>query len=96
MTLLELIRSLDSPSVESLAKRSGTSAGNLKQIAHGFRRAGPGLAINLERESSRAVTCEELRPDVDWATSLNSLQRNALADSCQLYGWEGQISILSP
>ncbi|KAA0943197.1 helix-turn-helix domain-containing protein [Pseudomonas sp. ANT_H14] len=30
-------------------------------------RAGPGLAINLERESSRAVTCEELRPDVDWA-----------------------------
>lgn len=74
MTLLELIRSLDTPSVESLAKRSGTSAGNLKQIAHGFRRAGPGLAINLERESSRAVTCEELRPDVDWAYLRNSSQ----------------------
>lgn len=29
MTLLELIRSLDTPSVESLAKRSGTSAGNV-------------------------------------------------------------------
>jgi DNA-binding transcriptional regulator YdaS (Cro superfamily) len=67
MTLLELIRSLDIPSLDSLAKRSGTSAGNLKQIAHGFRRAGPALAINLDRESGMAVTCEELRPDVDWA-----------------------------
>lgn len=61
MTLLELIRSLDTPSVESLAKRSGTNAGNLKQIAHGFRRAGPGLAINLERESSRAVRRANVR-----------------------------------
>lgn len=72
MTLLELIRSMDAPSLDSLAKRSGTSAGNLKQIAHGFRRAGPGLAINLDRESGRAVTCEELRPDVDWAYLRNS------------------------
>lgn len=67
MKLLELIRSLEPAQLDALAERSGTSVGNLKQIAHGFRRAGPGLAINLDRESGRAVTCEELRPDVDWA-----------------------------
>ncbi|MDQ0653487.1 hypothetical protein QFZ38_003743 [Pseudomonas cedrina] len=40
MTLLELIRSLDTPSVESLAKRSGTSAGNLKADCPRFSPSG--------------------------------------------------------
>lgn len=72
MTLIELIRSLEPTQLEALAGRSGTSVGNLKQIAYGYRLAGPGLAINLDRESGRAVTCEELRPDVDWAYLRNS------------------------
>lgn len=72
MTLIELIRSLEPTQLEALAERSGTSVGNLKQIAYGYRLAGPGLAINLDRESGRAVTCEELRPDVDWAYLRNS------------------------
>ncbi|WP_367256495.1 transcriptional regulator [Pseudomonas sp. stari2] len=72
MTLIELIRSLEPTQLEALAERSGTSVGNLKQIAYGYRLAGPGLAINLDRESGRAVTCEELRPDIDWAYLRNS------------------------
>ncbi|TFH81786.1 transcriptional regulator [Pseudomonas kribbensis] len=72
MTLIELIRSLAPTQLEALAERSGTSVGNLKQIAYGYRLAGPGLAINLDRESGRAVTCEELRPDIDWAYLRNS------------------------
>lgn len=72
MTLLDLIRSLEPAQLDSLAERSGTSVGNLKQIAYGYRLAGPGLAINLDRESGRAVTCEELRPDIDWAYLRNS------------------------
>ncbi|MHC8321229.1 YdaS family helix-turn-helix protein [Pseudomonas sp. GB2N2] len=72
MTLLDLIRSLEPSQLDSLAERSGTSVGNLKQIAYGYRMAGPGLAINLDRESGRAVTCEELRPDIDWAYLRNS------------------------
>jgi len=72
MTLLEHIRSLEPAQLDSLAERSGTSVGNLKQIAYGYRLAGPGLAINLDRESGRAVTCEELRPDIDWAYLRNS------------------------
>lgn len=77
MKLLELIRSLEPAQLDALAERSGTSVGNLKQIAHGFRRAGPGLAINLDRESGRAVTCEELRPDVDWAYLRSSVLKPA-------------------
>jgi DNA-binding transcriptional regulator YdaS (Cro superfamily) len=72
MTLLDLIRSLEPAQLDALAERSGTSVGNLKQIAYGYRLAGPGLAINLDRESGRAVTCEELRPDIDWAYLRNS------------------------
>ena len=72
MTLIELIRSLEPTQLEALAERSCTSVGNLKQIAYGYRLAGPGLAINLDRESGRAVTCEELRPDIDWAYLRNS------------------------
>lgn len=67
MTLLELIRSLEPDQLTSIAARSGTTVGNLRQIAHGFRRAGPALAINLDRESENRVSFEELRPDVDWA-----------------------------
>ena len=72
MTLIDLIRSLEPAQLDALAERSGTSVGNLKQIAYGYRLAGPGLAINLDRESGRAVTCEELRPDIDWAYLRNS------------------------
>ncbi|OOG11305.1 YdaS family helix-turn-helix protein [Pseudomonas sp. C9] len=72
MKLLEHIRSLEPAQLDALAERSGTSVGNLKQIAYGYRLAGPGLAINLDRESGRAVTCEELRPDIDWAYLRNS------------------------
>ncbi len=74
MKLIEIIRSMDAKALEALAERSGTTVGNLKQVAYGFRRAGPALAINLERESERAVTCEELRPDIDWAYLRNSFR----------------------
>lgn len=52
--------------VDDFARRCGTTAGQLKQVAGGYRRAGESLAINIERESGGAVRCEDLRPDVDW------------------------------
>ena len=73
MTLIEFMRSLDAVSLDALAKRCDTSVGQLKQVAYNVRRANPALAIKLERESGRAVTYEELRPDVDWAYLRNSL-----------------------
>jgi DNA-binding transcriptional regulator YdaS (Cro superfamily) len=50
----------------AFAERCGTSGGQLRNIAYGYKRCAESLAINIERESARQVLCEELRPDVDW------------------------------
>lgn len=52
---------------EGFAKRCKTSLGYLRLIGYGHKLASEGLAIRVERESDRSVTCEVLRPDVDWA-----------------------------
>lgn len=62
---------------EAFAKRCETTWGFLKLVAYGHRRAGESLAINIDRESAGQVTCEELRPDVDWAYLRQSLKRAA-------------------
>lgn len=57
--------SLDNDARKTFATACGTSAGHLRNLAYG-KTCGESLAINIERESRRVVTCEELRPDVDW------------------------------
>jgi DNA-binding transcriptional regulator YdaS (Cro superfamily) len=52
---------------DAFAGRCGTTAGHLRNISYGYKPCGESLAINIERESEAAVSCEELRPDVDWA-----------------------------
>lgn len=52
---------------EAFAKRVGTSAKHLTNVSYGYRPCGESLAIEIERETGRAVTCETLRPDVNWA-----------------------------
>lgn len=66
MTLTEFIKTLTKDDLDDFASRCETSAGQIKQVAYGNRRAGESLAINIERESNGSVLCEELRPDVDW------------------------------
>lgn len=51
----------------ALAERCGTTAAHLRNVSYGDRTCGESLAINLERESGGEITCEDLRPDVDWA-----------------------------
>lgn len=51
---------------EVFARRVGSSAKHLTNISYGYRPCGESLAIEIERETQRAVTCETLRPDVDW------------------------------
>ena len=65
--LLSYLNELPPPDRGAFASRCGTSFDYLRQIGYGNRVCREALAINIERESSRAVTCEELRPDVDWA-----------------------------
>ncbi|WP_083301036.1 YdaS family helix-turn-helix protein [Jeongeupia sp. USM3] len=52
---------------DALANSLGTSAAYIGHLCAGRKRCGEGLAIEIEKATSRAVTCEELRPDVDWA-----------------------------
>ncbi|MDB6061543.1 MAG: hypothetical protein JWM78_1646 [Verrucomicrobiaceae bacterium] len=61
------LKGLSPEQKSDLAKRCSTTVGQLRQVACGARQAGESLAINIERESGGAVTCESLRPDVDWA-----------------------------
>lgn len=49
------------------ARLCGTSIGYLRNIAYCGRPCGERLAIELEKNSSGAIRCEDLRPDVDWA-----------------------------
>ncbi|GED73231.1 YdaS antitoxin of YdaST toxin-antitoxin system [Pseudomonas protegens] len=67
MSLHSYIKGLEKAELDSLASRCQTTAGQLKQVAYRNRRANGGLAVNIERETQGAVTCEELRPDIDWA-----------------------------
>jgi DNA-binding transcriptional regulator YdaS (Cro superfamily) len=67
MTLHEYLKTLDKAALDAFASRCGTSAGQLKQVAYGNRRAGAALAVGIERESKGSVICEQLRADIDWA-----------------------------
>lgn len=67
MNLHDYIKPFDKQSLETFAVSCRTTVGQLKQVAYGYRRPGAALAISIERESSRSVTCEEMRPDIDWA-----------------------------
>jgi DNA-binding transcriptional regulator YdaS (Cro superfamily) len=64
--LLAYLNSLSTTEQVAFASACGTSVGYLrKAISKGqlFRGA---LCIDIERESNRRVTCEDLQPDVDW------------------------------
>ena len=67
MNLHDYIKPFDKQSLEAFAASCGTTVGQLKQVSYGYRRPGAALAISIERESSRSVICEEMRPDIDWA-----------------------------
>lgn len=66
-TLKTYLNSLAPPEQQGFASRCGTSLGYLRKAISTGQRIGESLCINIERESAGAVTCEELRPDVDWA-----------------------------
>lgn len=76
MNLHEFIKPLEKAALDALASSCLTSAGQLKQVAYGNRRPSASLAINIERETLGRVTCEEMRPDVDWAYLRNTAQPN--------------------
>lgn len=67
MTLLEYIKKLNAVQLQDFARRCETTPAHLNQVAREYRRAGENLCINIDRETSGEIRCEQLRPDVDWA-----------------------------
>jgi DNA-binding transcriptional regulator YdaS (Cro superfamily) len=67
MRLVDFLAQMDIKARKAFAKRCGTTIGSLNNVAYGCRPCGEKLAIEIEKFSERAVTCEELRDDVDWS-----------------------------
>lgn len=65
--ILDYLRALPPSERDGFAQRCGTTVGYLRKAASVGQRLKAEVCINIERESARAVTCEELRPDIDWA-----------------------------
>ena len=65
--LLSYLNSLTKAERLELVTRCETSEGYLRKAISKGQRLGERLCINLDRESGRAVRCEDMRPDVDWA-----------------------------
>lgn len=72
MTLSEYLKTMDKEGLADFARCCGTSAGQLKQVAYGNRRASAGLAVCLDRETRGTIRCEVMRPDIDWAYLRNT------------------------
>jgi DNA-binding transcriptional regulator YdaS (Cro superfamily) len=78
MSLADYLGSLPKGGRAQFAAAIGVAPAYLYQIEHGIRKAGADLAIAIERESGGKVTCESLRPDIDWAY-LRGTKRKAAA-----------------
>lgn len=65
--LRSYLNSLPPREQNAFCERCGTSLGYLRKALSTGQKLGESLCINIERESSRSVLCEDLRPEVDWA-----------------------------
>lgn len=67
MKLKKYLNKLSVSDRRVFAEKCNTTYGHLRNIAYGYKPANESLCINIERESLGDITCEDLRPDVDWA-----------------------------
>lgn len=78
-TLRVFLNNLSPLNQAEFAARCRTSIGYLRKAISTGQRIGESLAISIERESAGAITCEALRPDVDWAYLRGTANREAEA-----------------
>ena len=78
MNLRTYLSQMSVPERGAFAKRCNTSAAHLRNISYGAKTCGETLAMDVERESGGAVTCEELRPDLAdrWAYMRSTTTRS--------------------
>lgn len=67
MELTDYLNSIGVERAAIFAKACGTTVGYLRKAISAGQSIGEKYVIAIERESGGLVTCERLRPDVDWA-----------------------------
>lgn len=67
MDLKTFFMAMDVDRREQFASSCETSRQHITNIAYGLKPCGEKLAVAIDRESLGIVSCEDLRPDVDWA-----------------------------
>lgn len=65
--LLAYLNGLEKPERAKFCAACGTTERYLRKAISISQRLGADLCINIDRESRGLVTCEHLRPDIDWA-----------------------------
>jgi DNA-binding transcriptional regulator YdaS (Cro superfamily) len=70
--LLKYLNALPASERDGFAERCGTTVAYLRKACSVGQRLGEGICINIDRESGKRITCEMLRPDVDWKYLRNS------------------------
>lgn len=71
-TLRQYLNSLPPDKQVAFASACETTVGYLRKAISIKQQLGESLVINIDRESGGVVSCEDLRPDVDWAYLRNS------------------------
>lgn len=75
--LLHYLNTLPLSEREPFAARCKTTEGYLRKACSKGQKIGERICINIERESAGKVTCEDIRPDVDWAYIRGTAKRKA-------------------
>lgn len=58
------LNAMSTPDQEAFAERCGTTIGYLRKALSIGQALGEGLCMRIESASERAITCEDLRPDI--------------------------------
>lgn len=64
--LKEFLKSLTKEEKKVFERSINTSINYLRKAASTNSKINIELCLKIEKESNRIVTCEDLRPDVDW------------------------------
>lgn len=82
--LLAYLNGLSRPDQVSFALRCGTTIGYLRKAISIGQELNETITIGVDRESRGEITCESLRPEVDWAYLANRFVWIAKAPAGQM------------
>jgi DNA-binding transcriptional regulator YdaS (Cro superfamily) len=73
--LREYIKSLNAEQRVAFSEAIGASIGHLRKAISLRQKLSPAVVVEIERASSGRITCEQLRPDVNWGYLRSSRSR---------------------